>query len=73
MGLSRDELLSVPCPQCGAPAGERCRDGGRLRESPHIKRVGKAEAALNWTRPGRRPSAAVEKERNRAARYERRR
>jgi hypothetical protein len=73
MGLTRDELLSVPCPQCGAPAGERCRDGGRLRPSPHVKRVGKAEAALNWTRPGARPSAAAMKERNRAARYEKQR
>src|SRR5258708_1846782 len=37
--LTPKQLLSVPCPTCGVPAGKRCeRYSGVPRKEPHVER-----------------------------------
>jgi hypothetical protein len=66
---ARDLIRSVPCPQCGAPADEKCREGGRLINRHHPKRVGRAEMLLGWQAPGESPYHARLRERWRTGRY----
>jgi len=44
--LSRDEIRSVPCPSCAAPAGQAClNERGVMRSSNHAERMVLAERA----------------------------
>jgi hypothetical protein len=62
--MTADEVrAAVSCPRCGAPAGERCREGGRLRQANHAQRVGKAEMLEGWRTPG--PAAGAARARHR--------
>jgi hypothetical protein len=70
--MTSDEVRdSVPCPQCGAPAGVKCREGGRARAN-HPKRTGKAEMMVGWRNPALSPSLLKQKQEWRQSRYRRR-
>jgi hypothetical protein len=67
--LSRDEVIAaVPCPQCGAALGERCRGG-----SLHPKRRGRAEALHGWHNPGTHPDVINDRKRRHRARLDQKR
>jgi hypothetical protein len=38
--------LAIPCPACGARAGERCTSRQKVRVRPHLERVNAQEATL---------------------------
>jgi hypothetical protein len=48
--LARKQMSSVPCPMCGAPAGQRCRlQAGGLRNEAHTSLISlPLEQILLW-------------------------
>jgi len=45
--LTREQLISVPCPTCGVAAGERCLlHSGSPRSEPHVDRKFAATKAI---------------------------
>jgi hypothetical protein len=70
--MTPEEVRSVACPRCGAPAGQRCREGGRLRRASHRERTARAELMLGWRAPGESPHRAARRKRWRASRPRRR-
>src|SRR5262249_45568721 len=69
--LTRQEVRSVPCPQCGPPAGEPCRDGAHMLKSNHSRRIAAAEIHLSWIQPGSSITAGTRRK-WRQSRYHRR-
>jgi hypothetical protein len=71
-GMSRDEVLKVECPTCGALAGEPCFEPG-MRTVVHTHRVRAAELLQHWTAPTASPRARQRREQWRRSRSTRRR
>ena len=42
------EVLTIPCPACGQPTGERCRVNGKIRRTPCLKRKVRYEDTVGW-------------------------
>jgi hypothetical protein len=61
--VNAEVMAAVPCPQCEAAAGQKCRGMSGI----HPKRRGKAEALVGWRRAGAAPTDSATRKRWREA------
>lgn len=60
--VPKDGPLSVPCPECGVPAGHQCKVRGQPRSEPHKNRMKRADKKVAPKKPEPEKPAEVKPE-----------